>query len=439
MLEKYGRITLKNTLVEGFDSEMDYFEQMLIDKGFKPDIAVYLSYGIIVLIILLVCFLTNFILKKVVLKIMTRIIKSNKFIWDDIFLERRVIQRMFHAVPGIIIYISAPLFEGAAFVIARLAAVYILISTIFILNALLDAINDIYRTKPISKVRPIKGLLQVIKIILYIIIAIAIIAALMGENPLILLSGIGALAAVFSFVFKDSILGFIAGIQLTSNDMLRIGDWIEMAKYGADGDVIDITLNTVKVQNFDKSIVTIPAYALISDSFKNWRGMVEFGGRRIKRSIYIDVNSIAFCTPEMLEKFKKIEYLKDYINTTEKELNEYNNSNNITHTELLINGRHMTNIGTFRAYIRNYLNQLPSLNREMVQMVRQLTPGENGLPIEICVFTTNTDWEHFEGIQADIFDHIFSVAEEFGLRIFQNPTGYDVKQISACNVNSQND
>lgn len=421
---------LKNTLIEGFDSDMDYFEQMLINQGFDAKIAIYLSYGIIAIIILLICILTNIIIKKIVLKIMSRIIKSNKFLWDDIFLERRVIQRMFHTVPGIIIYISAPLFDEYSVVIQRLAVTFILISTLFIINSFLDAVNDIYKTREISKVRPIKGLLQVIKIVLYIIIAIATIATLMGENPLILLSGIGALAAVFSFVFKDSILGFIAGIQLTSNDMLRIGDWIEMTKYGADGDVIDITLNTVKVQNFDKSIVTIPAYSLISDSFKNWRGMMEFGGRRIKRSIFIDVNSIRLCTPQMLEKFKKIEYLKDYIVAKEEELKEYN-KNHTLYADLMINGRHMTNIGTFRAYIGNYLSYHPGLNTTVAQMVRQLPPGENGLPIEIYAFTKNTNWQEFELVQADIFDHILSVAEEFGLRIFQNPTGYDVKQINS--------
>ncbi len=404
---------------------MDYFEQMLIDKGVKESFAGYLSYGIVILIIVVICFLMNLIMKKIVLRIMTRIIKSNKFVWDDILLEHRVIQRGSHIIPGIIVYIAAPVFDNGQEIIQRLSTTYILIAAVFVFNALLDTVNDVYRLKPIAKVRPIKGLLQVIKIIGYIILIIIGIANLMGESPLILLSGIGALTAVFSFVFKDSILGFIAGIQLTSNDMLRIGDWIEMPKYGADGDVIDITLNTVKVQNFDKTIVTIPAYALISDSFKNWRGMVESGGRRIKRSINIDVNSISICTPEMLDKFKKIDYLKDYVTQKEEELLSYNRKNN-TNSELMINGRHMTNIGTFRAYINNYLRNHPDLKHDLIQMVRQLPPGENGLPMEIYVFTTNTNWENYERVQADIFDHILSVAGFFGLRIFQNPSGYDM-------------
>lgn len=209
-------------------------------------------------------------------------------------------------VPGIIVYILAPTFSNASIqkAIQLSASTYVLVVAMFVISSILDSINDIYRTFPISKVRPIKGLLQVVKIAIFIIMGIVVVANLMDKDPIILLSSIGALTAVFSFVFKDSILGLVAGIQLTSNNMLQIGDWIEMPKYGADGDVIDVTLNTVKVQNFDKTIVTIPAYALVSDSFKNWRGMVEFGGRRIKRSIYIDVNSIDFCSPEMLERFK---------------------------------------------------------------------------------------------------------------------------------------
>lgn len=402
---------------------------ILIQSGVDKNIAGYLAFGILVFVIFIICILVNLILKKAVLKILARIILKNKYKWDNKLLEHKVFYHIANIAPAIIIYAFAPSIPEFADIIKRGASIYFLIVFIFVFNALIDSVNDIYLDYEISKVRPIKGLLQVVKIIFYIIIGIVVIASLMGESPLILLSGIGALAAVFSFVFKDSILGFIAGIQLTSNDMLRIGDWIEMAKYGADGDVIDITLNTVKVQNFDKTIVSIPAYALVSDSFKNWRGVMEFGGRRIKRSIYIDVNSIGFCTPEMIEKFKKIRYLKDYVTEKEAELKEYNKIHS-KDSNLLINGRHMTNIGTFRIYITEYLKHHPDLHKEMSVMVRQLPPAENGLPIEIYAFTNDTNWENYESVQADIFDHIFSIAEEFGLRIFQNPTGYDVKQIN---------
>lgn len=409
---------------------MVFIQNLLKQQGIKDSAVGYLSFVILIIAILLVCILIDIIMKKIVIRLFTRIIRRNKHQWADILLQRKVFHRLVLIIPAIIVFISAPLFEMLKDGIRLAASTYILLVTVLIINSILDAINDIYRTHPVSKVRPIKGLLQVVKIVVYIIIGIVTFANLMGQNPLVLISGIGALAAVFSFVFKDSILGFIAGIQLTSNDMLRIGDWIEMPKYGADGDVIDITLNTVKVQNFDKTIVTIPAYALVSDSFKNWRGMTECGGRRIKRSLFIDVNSIRFCTPEMLERFKRINYLKDYMIEKEAELTEYNKELN-EDAELLINGRHMTNIGTFRAYIEFYLKHHPELHEGMIQIVRQLPPEEHGLPLEIYAFTKNTDWVNYEGVQADIFDHIFSVAEEFGLRIFQNPTGYDVKQISS--------
>lgn len=411
---------------------MAYISRILESLNVDKNISGYIAFVILGIFIILLCILTDLIMKKVVLKIIAKIISNNKFHWDDILMEKKVFYKMTGILPGIILYIFAPTFDNrsATIFLSRCATIYILIITIFIANALLDAINEIYITYEVSKIRPIKGLLQVVKIIYYIIIGIVVIGTLMNQNPMLMLGGIGAVAAVFSFVFKDSILGFIAGIQLTSNDMLRIGDWIEMPKYGADGDVIDITLNTVKVQNFDKTIINLPAYVLVSDSFKNWRGMTEFGGRRIKRSIFIDMNSIVFCTPEMIKKFKKIKYLKEYIIEKEKELSEFNERQNPD--ELLrINGRYMTNIGIFRSYIQLYLRNNSKLLNDMPQFVRQLEPKDNGLPLEIYAFTQGTNWEAYETIQADIFDHILSIAEEFGLRIFQSPTGYDMRQIKS--------
>lgn len=407
---------------------MPYIADFLKEKGIEEPAVNYLSFGIMVLLLLIICILTLLIIKKVVLRIMTKIVIKSKYKWDDLLLKRKLFERASNFAPGIIVYSFAPAFPKITELIQRFAVIYILIVLILVINEFLDVVNDIYRTFPISRVRPITGFLQVVKIASFIIIGIIMVAKIMGESPIIWLSGIGAFAAVFSFVFKDSILGFIAGIQLTSNDLLRIGDWIEMKNYGADGDVIDITLNTVKVQNFDKSIVSIPAYALVSDSFTNWRGMKEFGGRRMKRSIYIDVNSIGFCTPEMIEKFKKIQYLKEYIEEKEKEIAEYNEKYQID-PEVLVNGRHMTNIGIFRAYIQNYIKHHPGLQQHATQIVRQLPPGEYGLPLEIYAFTNTTDWVTYENIQSDIFDHILSVASEFGLKIFQNPTGHDLAKI----------
>lgn len=395
----------------------------------KPSISGYLANTILIIGILFICVIVNLIVKKLVLRILASIILHNKHQWDNILLNRKVFARLANILPGIIIYLCAPMFPSLIVFVHKSAVVYIMVIILLVINALLDAIDDIYRLYPISKVRPIKGLLQVVKIVSGVITGIIVIGTLLNQNPMVLLGGIGAVAAVFSFVFKDSILGFIAGIQLTSNDMLRIGDWIEMPKYGIDGDVIDISLNTVKVQNFDKSIVTIPAYTLVSDSFKNWRGMKQYGGRRIKRAIYIDVNSICFCTPQMLEKFKKINYLKDYIMDKEREIGAYNR-NLGSEGNILANGRHLTNVGTFRAYIQLYLKNHPHLNKDDTYMVRQLPPMETGLPLEVYAFTDTTDWETYEAIQADIFDHILSIAGEFGLRIFQNPSGHDMRQIN---------
>ncbi|HHV08938.1 MAG TPA: mechanosensitive ion channel [Clostridiales bacterium] len=398
---------------------------MLKSYDVNKDIRSYLAFAILLVAVMLTCIIVNFILKHILIRIISRLILRNKYQWDDVLVERRVLYRLANIAPGIIIFLYSPAFEDVAYIAQRIAAVYILLMLYFLVNSALDAVNDVYITHPISKVRPMKGLLQVFKIVFYAIISIVLLGTLMNQNPLLLLSGIGALAAVFSFVFKDSILGFIAGLQLTSNDMLRIGDWIEMTKYGADGDVIDITLNTVKVQNFDKTIVTIPAYALVSDSFRNWRGMVEFGGRRIKRSVFIDMNSITFCTSEMLEKYKKINYLRDYITEKQEEIKEYNQYGGEEGS--LANGRHLTNVGVFRMYIQYFLNDNPYLNENVSPMVRQLPPGENGLPLEVYAFTKTITWTEYETIQSDIFDHIFSVAGEFGIRIFQNPTGYDMR------------
>jgi len=410
---------------------MDFagISRWLASHGIKETTAIYLTYSILTLELVLICLLGDLIIKKLIMKLLKKIILGNKIKWDNIMWDHKVFHRLANIFPGIAAYLFAPMFGKAESLIHRAATIYLLVAVALIFSALLNAVDDIYRNYPISNVRPIKGLLQVVKIVFFIIIGILTVGTLMNQNPLILLGGIGAFAAVFSFVFKDSILGFIAGIQLTSNDLLRIGDWIEVPKAGADGNVIDITLNTVKVQNFDKTIVTIPAYTLVSDSFKNWRGMAEAGGRRIKRAIYIDLGSISFCTPEMIEKFKKINHLKEYMEKKIKELDTYNKSISMEEN-LRINGRHMTNIGTFRAYIQQYLKNHPGLQKQMITMVRQLPPGETGLPLEIYAFTNTTNWTEYENIQSDIFDHILSIAEEFGLRLFQNPTGHDMRQIS---------
>lgn len=408
---------------------MKLISDFLLEYDLDPTLVRYLSVIIMILFITFICIVANFITKKVIIRVITGIVKRSKFRWDDVLLERKVFRRLSHIVPAIIIHTFAHNFKEPYEQLIEMGVnVYVIIVALIIISSVLDAANDVYQTYEISKTRPIKGYIQVVKIIVIIFGAILVIANLMGKSPLILLSGIGALSAVFMLVFKDSLLGLVAGIQLTSNDMVRVGDWIEMPKYGADGDIIDISLNTVKVQNFDKTITTIPSYALISDSFINWRGMQNSGGRRIKRSLFIDTATISFCTEELIEKFKNVHYLADYITHREHEIEEYNEKNHINRSNP-VNGRALTNIGVFRAYISNYLQNHPGIHKEMTLIVRQLAPTENGLPLEIYAFTNDVRWDVYETIQADIFDHLFAVAQEFGLRVFQNPSGNDLRTL----------
>jgi len=307
--------------------------------------------------------------------------------------------------------------------------IYMIIILMLALDSVLNAIEDIYRNFSASKEIPIKGFIQISKIALYFLSTILIIAILLNKTPLYLLSGIGALTAVLMLIFRDAILGFVAGIQLAANRMVANGDWIEMPKYGADGDVLEVTLTTVKVQNWDKTVTTIPTYALISESFKNWRGMQESGGRRIKRAVNVDMNSIRFCDEEMLERYAKIQYISEYIEKTKQELKAFNEAAKVDNASL-VNGRRMTNIGTFRAYVRAYLLNHPMINHQMTFLVRQLQPTEYGLPIEIYVFSKDQVWANYEAIQADIFDHILAVLPEFDLRVYQNPSGADFRVLT---------
>ncbi|WP_066069766.1 mechanosensitive ion channel family protein [Neobacillus soli] len=407
---------------------MNYIRNMLLEFEIDPTIAGYLSNIIMILFIAIICIVANFITKKVVIRVITHIVKNNKFTWDTMLLERRVFHKLSHFVPAIIIYYFSSTFPNYQNLIEKSAIAYLIIMGLMVMNSVLNAINDIYQTYEISKIRPIKGYIQVVNIIVITLGIILVIANLVGKSPLVFLSGIGALSAVLMLVFKDSLLGLVAGIQLASNDMVRVGDWIEMPKYGADGDIIDISLNTVMVQNWDKTITMIPSYALISDSFINWRGMQNSGGRRIKRSLFIDTNSISFCTEEMIKKFTTIDFLSDHIIAREREIAEYNTKNDINLSNP-VNGRALTNIGVFRAYISNYIQHHPGINQEMTLMVRQLAPTEHGLPLEIYAFSNDIRWAVYESVQADIFDHLFAVAQEFGLRLFQNPSGHDLKTI----------
>ena len=383
---------------------------------------------LLALAVLLLAMLANWIAKRVLLEALHRFVRRTRTDWDDVLQEKRFFTRLSHIAPALVIYASATLFPQYADFITNVAVAYMALVGLLAVDALLNAVVSVYNRFELSRSRPIRGYVQALKAFLFVIGGIAIIGTLIDESPWKLISGIGALTAIVLLVFKDSILGFVASIQVSANDMVRIGDWIEMPKYGADGDVVDITIQCVKVRNWDKTITTIPTYALVSDSFKNWRGMQESGGRRIKRSIYIDMNSVKFCAPEMIERFRRFAFLENYIDEKLTEVEEYNRKMGFDLSEK-VNGRRLTNLGTFRGYIREYLRNHPRLHDEMTLLVRHLSPTENGLPIEIYVFTNDIRWAEYESIQADIFDHILAVLPEFELRVFQAPSGSDLRSL----------
>jgi miniconductance mechanosensitive channel len=366
--------------------------------------------------------------KNLLLKSLKQIFKRTSTQVDDQLVAQGFFTRLSYLIPLAIIHNFAHQLPPYEAWVARGTLAGMAVAILLALNALLNSINEIYSQSKYAQKMNIKSYLQILKLILNILGTIVVIAIVSGRSPIYLLSGIGALTAVLMLVFKDTILSFVASIQINSNDLFKVGDWLEVPQLGADGDVIDIALHTVKIQNWDKTISVIPTYKLIDSSFKNWRGMSESGGRRIKRSLYIDQNSIKFCSPEQLEHFKTFELLTDHLNEKMKEVDASNSANNVN-MDAQVNGRRLTNIGTFRAYIQAYLKNHSKIHNELTFLIRQLSPSERGLPIEIYVFTNITDWIEYEGIQADIFDHLLSVVPEFGLRIFQNPTGKDFKKI----------
>lgn len=407
-------------------------EDFLILKSVNDAIVPLMARAIIILSILILSFLANFIAKGILLHWIKFFIAKTETNWDDIILEKKVFNRLSHLAPALVIYslagVAFPDLTNVQDAIKRVAIAYMIVVTAIVIDGFLNAIIEIYNTLSVSRNRPIKSYVQVAKIVLYLVTIILVITTLLNRSPWAFLSGLGALTAVIMLVFKDTILGFVASIQLVSHDMVRTGDWIEMPKYGADGDVIDVTLNTVKVQNWDKTISTIPTYSLVSETFRNWRGMSESGGRRIKRAVSIDINSIGFCTEEMLDRFEKVRLLSEYIKQKRIELKQHNEKYNIE-SDVEINARRLTNIGTFRAYIIAYLKEHPKIHPNMTFLVRQLPPSDTGLPLEIYVFSNDQVWANYEGIQADIFDHILAVAKEFELRVFQRPSGVDLRAV----------
>jgi miniconductance mechanosensitive channel len=410
-----------------------WYNEVLAGTGMSENLVIFIENITIIVITVGLAFLADFVVKKIIVVAITRLVRRSKNDWDDVFVERKVFNRLAHLAPALVVYYALQyIFDAPRLVqfLENLTQAYMVVVVLLVIDAVLNAAHEIFRRLPISEGRNIKGFVQVVKIIFYFIAVILIISIFSGEAPKTLMASLGAMAAVLILVFRDTILGFVASIQLSANKMVKVGDWISMPKYNADGDVIDISLNTVKVQNWDKTIATIPTYALVSESFNNWKGMEESGGRRIKRSINIDMKSVKFLDGEQIEKFRKFYLLQDYINKKEKEIARYNKSLNLDDS-IVTNGRRMTNLGTFRVYLENYLHNHPKIHQELTFLVRHLQPTETGIPLEIYVFSKEQAWANYEALQADIFDHVLAIMPEFGLRVFQNPTGDDFKRLSS--------
>ena len=378
--------------------------------------------------ILFISFIAYLITRYIILKSISSLFKKTSTDIDDILIEKGLFNRLSYIIPLLIIFNFVNTIPEY-YLISRLTLALITITILASINSFISSINAIYLKSKYSNKLNIKSYLQIFKLIINLFGIIIIVAVLSGKSPVYLLSGIGALTAVLMLVFKDTILSLVSSIQISSNDLFKVGDWVEAPQFGADGDVIDIALHTVKIQNWDKTISIIPTHKLIDSSFKNWKGMSESGGRRVKRSINIDMNSIKFCTQDMIDRYKKFNLIKEYIEDKVSDIDKHNTSKNII-DEALVNGRNLTNIGTFRAYISAYLSNHPQIHKDMTFLIRQLSPTKNGVPIQVYVFINDTNWINYEAIQSDIFDHLLAIAQEFDLKIFQNPTGRDFNSLT---------
>ena len=405
--------------------------EYLLSLGMPAESAQRLEGIIVLVIILILALLSDFLTKKILVTSIKTAVRKSKTTWDDVLLERKVFNRLAHIAPALVVYYSIDLsIDSLSLVgfIKNLTIIYIYIVSLMVVTAFINSLHDIYLTYPMSKDKPIKGYVQLVIIFLYFIVGILIIALLTKESPLKLLTGLGAIAAVLLLVFRDTILGLVASIQVSANNMVKPGDWITMPSRNTDGTVLEISLNTVKVQNWDKTISNFPTYALSTESFHNWKGMEDSGGRRIKRSINIDMKSVKFLDPELKKKLKKVQNIQGYIDQREKEIEEFNKNNKVD-ASIPINGRRMTNLGVFRRYLEAYLKNHPKVNPDMTFLIRHLQPTDKGLPIEIYIFSREKEWAVYESIQADIFDHVLAAIPIFDLRVYQDPTGDDFRKL----------
>jgi miniconductance mechanosensitive channel len=427
-----------NSLIDPFDmfsrsKIIDWLDGLFSSLKLSDNMVVYLRTTILLLAAVLVFFVLWWLTRKILIRVIHLFVDKSKTHWDDYLVKNRFFAALAHLVP--LLFIEPMIrtvfinFKGLLEFFLRVTDIAIIIVLLYCLLRFLSTLRDILEEKESLRDKPVASYIQLTKIIISSLFFILIISVAFEINPFVILTSMGAVTAIILLVFKDTILGFVGSIQLAANDMVRIGDWVTMEKFGADGDVIEITLATVKVQNFDKTITTIPTYSFISDSFKNWRGMLDSDGRRIMRSINIKMHSIRFCTPELLAKLGEIELIRDYIESKEKEVEEYNAKHKINKS-VLLNGKNQTNLGVFRYYITKYLEENEEVNTAMTLMVRQLEPTEKGVPLQLYAFTKTQEWEEYEVVMADIFDHILSAVHYFELELFESPTGSDMRMMT---------
>ena len=407
---------------------------MLKDLIEELDLANWAEIIVGLAIVAVAALVSYFVVRRLIPPVVRRLVLKTEGRWDDILFDKAVLHRVALFAPVIVALAGVPqipsLTSGWVEFIERVSGALLILFVVLAFSALMTAAAHLYATLSIAADHPIKVYVQIARIALFVVGGVVVVARLSDQSPFFFLSSIGALMAVILLIFRDTILSFVASLQLASNDMVRVGDWIEMPQFNADGDVMDVALHTVKVQNWDKTITTIPTHKLITESFKNWRGMSESGGRRIKRSIHVDMSSIRFLTDQEIERFRSFAPLSEYMDRKVEEL-DVHAADHLVEPGMTSDPRRLTNIGTLRAYIVSYLKQHPDLDTEgMTFLVRQLKPGSQGLPIEIYVFSSDTRWSVYEDIQADIFDHILAMIPEFGLRAFQAPSGADVRVIA---------
>ncbi|WP_339134838.1 MAG: mechanosensitive ion channel domain-containing protein [Candidatus Electrothrix sp. GW3-4] len=405
----------------------------LEQAGLSHSLAVPLTYTLIIFAVFLAALLATWLVRRFVVSSLIKAIHNNRLSWDDALTDHHFFTRLSWFVPVLIFYVAQDILlppdSQWLELVPRLIFCGFILAGIRTISALLKATNSIYRFRHLQTGKTIRGYIDAIRIVVYLFGAIFMMSTLTGRSPWGLLSVMGGLTALTMLIFRDTILGFIGAIQLTTNDMIRVGDWIEMASHGADGDVIEVSIHSVRVRNWNKTITTIPTYALIANPFKNWRGMTESGGRRIKRALHLDMTSIRFLSEEELDKLGEIRILRDYLHSKREEIKKYNRARGAEASEA-INGRCQTNAGLFRAYIVAWLQEHPKIHKKMTFLVRQLAPGPNGLPMEIYVFSNDQVWANYEALQADIFDHLISILPYFHLRVFQEPSGYDFKVLA---------